>query len=231
MVIPFLLAALVFQDPQQPPSPIKKLVVTPSPAVMTAQDTLRLQARALDANGQPVPDVVFRFLAAGSARFEGRVDQDGLVRSGATGTLPVTVSAVLPNYAPYREVIEVRMVPAAAGRIELEQPVRKLLVGQEVQLAARVYSIHGEPRSDAIAWKTSSTAARVTDGKLTGARPGKVTVTASVASANASFDVDVVASANLGSIRLTPSASTANTGDVIRFKLDVRDRANAAIPV
>ena len=231
MVIPFLLAAaLVFQE-QQPPSPIQKLVVTPSPVVMTAQDTLRLQVKALDANGRTIPDVVFRFTPAGSgARFEGRVEQDGLIRSGATGTLPVAISATLPNFAPFREVVEVVMVPAAAGRIELEQPARKILVGQEVWLAGNVYSIHGEPRSDVIAWKTLSTVATVANGKLTGARPGKVTVTGTVGSATASFDVDVVAAANVGTIRLTPSASTANTGDVIRFKLDVRDKANARSP-
>jgi hypothetical protein len=231
MVIPFLLAtALIFQDQQQPPSPIQKLVVTPSPVVMTAQDTLRLQVKALDANGRQIPDVVFRFTPAGSgARFEGRVEQDGLIRSGATGTLPVAISATLPNYAPYREVVEVRMVPAAAGRIEIVQPARKLLLGQDVQLAGLVYSIHGEPRTDAIAWKSSSNAAVVSNGRLMGARPGKATVTATVGNATASFDVEVIASANLGSIRLTPSAATANTGDVIRFDLDVRDKANAAI--
>ena len=86
-----ILAAAVAQDPQLPPSPVQRIVISPAPATMTAQDTLRLQARALDANGRDVPGVVFRFLPSRGARFEGTVEEDGLVRSGATGTLPVTI--------------------------------------------------------------------------------------------------------------------------------------------
>ncbi|MGH7471226.1 MAG: hypothetical protein ACRENP_25025 [Longimicrobiales bacterium] len=221
--------AQVQNPPQQlPASPVQRIVVSPSPATMIAQDTLRLHAQALDANGRPVPDVVFRFLPSSGARFEGTVTQDGLVRSGATGTLPVTIVANLTGYAEARERVEVKMVPAAAGRIEIVQTAGKLLVGQQVQLAARVYSIHGEPRTDAVVWRTSSASASVTDGKLTGARPGRVTVTATVGSASANFDIDVVAN-TINTLRLTPSASAARTGDVIRFQLEARDRANARI--
>src|SRR5262249_16904846 len=156
------------------PTPVQRIVVTPSPVTMTAQDTLRLQVKALDANGAVVPNVVFRFRPSSGARFEGTVTQDGLVRSGATGTLPGTITAFIPGVSECLQVVEVKMVPAAAGRVEIVQPVKKLLVGQEVQLAGNVYSIHGEPRTDAIAWKTSTTAATVADGRLTGARPGKV---------------------------------------------------------
>ena len=135
-----------------PPSPVKRLVISPSPLQMVAQDTLRLRVQALDANGQPVPNVVLNFLPSSGARFEGRVTPDGLVQSGATGTLPVTVTANVTGYAPVVERVEVVMVPAAAGRIEIEPPAR-LLVGQQIQLLGRVYSIHGEPRTDAINWR------------------------------------------------------------------------------
>ena len=60
------------QQPQQalPASPVKRIVITPSPAIMTSQDTLRLSAQALDANGRPVPGVVFRYMpSSGNARF------------------------------------------------------------------------------------------------------------------------------------------------------------------
>jgi hypothetical protein len=230
----FLLVAALLQVPAQQPqqqlptSPVKRLVVTPSPATMVAQDTLRLTVRALDANGRDVPDVVIRYQAGGSARFEGRVSQDGLIQSGATGKLPITVSANLTGFAPVIEQIEVTMVPAAPGRIEVVQPVKKLLVGQQVPLTARVWSIHGEPRTNVVSWRASSANATVADGRLTGARPGRVTVTGSVGNVTTSFDVEVVAN-NLGTVTLTPTASNAKTGDVIRFKLDARDRANTAV--
>ena len=87
-----LLAALQTQSPAQqqaaslPPSPIAKLVVSPAKPTMTARDTLQLSAQALDASGRPVPDVRYRYIGSGGARFEGRVDTTGLVRSGSTGT-------------------------------------------------------------------------------------------------------------------------------------------------
>ena len=122
----------------------------------------------------PLPAII-------GARFEGTVTQEGLVRSGATGTLPVTVTANVAGYAPVVERVEVVMVPAAAGRIEIEPPT-KLLVGQQIQLLGKVYSIHGEPRTDAISWRASSPIATVTDGRLTAVRPGKVTITGTAGS-------------------------------------------------
>ena len=210
-----------------PKSPIQRLVITPTPLRMTAQDTLQLRVQALDASGQPVPNVVFRFLPSSGARFEGTVTQEGLVRSGATGTLPVTVTANVAGYAPVVERVEVVMVPAAAGRIEIEPPT-KLLVGQQIQLLGKVYSIHGEPRTDAINWRASSPIATVTDGRLTAVRPGKVTITGTAGGATTRFDVDITAG-NIGRLTLTPSTATARTGDVIRFQLDARDRNNARI--
>ena len=217
----------VISGQELPKSPIQRLVITPSPLRMVAQDTLQLRVQALDANGQPVPNVVFRFLPSSGARFEGTVTQEGLVRSGATGTLPVTVTANVTGYAPVVERVEVVMVPAAAGRIEIEPPTQ-LLVGQQIQLLGTVYSIHGEPRTDAINWRSSSPIATVTDGRLTAVRPGKVTITGTAGGATTRFDLDITAG-NIGRLTLTPSAATARTGDVIRFQLDARDRNNARI--
>ena len=67
---------------------------------MNARDTLQLSAQALDANGRPVENVRFRYIGSGGARFEGRVDTTGLVRSGSTGTIPVTVVALVPGTRP-----------------------------------------------------------------------------------------------------------------------------------
>ena len=87
------------QDPQAgtAASPIARVVVTPAKPVMTARDTLQLSAQALDASGRPVPNVRYRYIGAGGARFEGRVDTTGLVHSGSTGTIPVTVVALVPG--------------------------------------------------------------------------------------------------------------------------------------
>jgi hypothetical protein len=229
----FILASLVYaQNPahaqQLPPSPVQRIVVTPSPVRMTAQDTLRLRAQALDASGRVVPGVEFQFLPSSGARFEGTVTPDGLVRSGATGTLPVTISALLPGFAPVVERVEVLMVPAEAGRIELISPINRLVVGQQVQLATRVYSIHGEPRNDPVMWRAASTNVTINEGRLSAVRPGRTTVIATAGKASARFEVEVSPN-QVRVLRLTPSTVTARTGDVVRFQLDARDQANARV--
>jgi hypothetical protein len=216
------------QTPQLPPSPIQRLVIRPAPAIMAAQDTLRLQPQALDANGREVAGVVYSFVPASSARFEGRVSEDGLVSSGATGTLPVTVTATVPGTAPVSMRVEVVMVPAAAARIEIDEPLQRLVVGQRAPLKARVLSGHGDVRSDPIQWRSAAGAVSISDGVMTAIAPGRSTITASAGGVNASFTVEVVPN-NIRTLKLTPSAANARTGDVIRFRLDARTAGNVAV--
>jgi hypothetical protein len=119
MLLTALALAAVLQQPtpqqEGAASPIARVEVTPANPTVTAQDTLRLRARALDAAGRPVPNASFRFVAAGG-RFEGAVEADGLVRSGSTGVLPVTVVATVPGARPVLERVEVRMVPGPPHR-------------------------------------------------------------------------------------------------------------------
>src|SRR5688572_17862955 len=187
LVMAALLQVTPAPQQQLPASPIKRLVITPSPATMTAQDTLRLSAQALDAEGRVVPNVVFRYLPSSGARFEGRVTEDGLVRSGATGTLPITVTANIPGFAPVIERVEVVMLPAQPGRIEVQQPVKKLVVGQSVPISGQVFSIHGDARNDRITWRTSNAAVRISEGRLVGERAGRATITGTAGAASASF--------------------------------------------
>src|SRR5205085_3288640 len=58
--------------------------------------------------------------------------------------------------------------------------------------------------------------------------PGRTTVTASTGSAARDLPIEVLA-ADVGSVDITPSASQARTGDVIRFRASVKDRAGKEI--
>jgi hypothetical protein len=224
-----LLAALVQAQQPMDPAPIARIAVTPADPTVEAQDTLRLQAQALDAHGKPVAGARIRFVSAGG-RFEGVVEEDGLVRSGATGTLPVTVIATVPGAQPLLQRIEVRMVPGRAARVEIERAFDRLVVGQRVHLGGTAFSRHGDRREDRIAWRSSaSTVARVTgDGVLSALAPGRATITASAGAASTALTVNVVAN-TIGSLRLTPAVSHARTGDVVRLRLGVRDRSGAAL--
>ena len=224
-----LLAALQVSAQQQPaqavpPSPVDRIEVSPENPTVVAYDSLLLTARALDANGRPVPNARIRFVPAGG-RFEGFVEENGMVRSGATGTLPVTVVAMVDGAQPFTRTLNVPMVPGPAARIELERAFDRMVVGQRVVLGANTFSAAGDPRQDRINWRSSAAnVARVSDaGVLTALAPGRATVTASAGGATESFEVEVIAN-NIGTIEVRPGSSNALTGDVIRFTVDVRDR-------
>jgi hypothetical protein len=217
-------AALQQPVPQEgPASPIARVVVTPADPVVQAQDTLRLRAQALDAQGRPIPNATFRFVAAGGD-FEGEVESTGLVRSGSTGTIPVTVMASVPGSRPVLERVQVRMVPGPAARVEMEPRVPRMVVGQQVRLSATAYSAEGDRRDERPRF-TSSAPGVVSvseDGRLVARSPGRATVTAAAGSARAEAEVTVVAG-RVETLELTPPSTDARTGDVIRFRAVARD--------
>jgi hypothetical protein len=211
----FLLLTALLQvqpaQPQLPASPIDRIAVTPANPSMNAQDTLRLHAQALDAAGNVVPGARLRFVPSSGARFEGTVEESGLVRSTATGTLPVTIIATVPGTAPVTQRVEVAMVPGPAARIAIGRAVDRLVVGQRVLLEATSLSALGDRRDDRIAWRSSAAAvARVgPDGLLTAVAPGRATITASAGNARTEIAVQVVAD-DIGIITITPATSQAS---------------------
>src|SRR5690606_36186430 len=183
MLAPLVLALLQqgqpAQQPQLPPSPVARIEVLPANPSVAAQDTLRLRARALDASGNVVPNATVRFIAAGG-RFESVVEPDGLIISGATGQLPVTVVASVPGTRPVTERVEVAMVPGPAARIAFDVAPTRLVVGQQSHFKATAYSAHNDARADRIEWRSS--APRIVcvgnDGLVTALAAGTATLRA-----------------------------------------------------
>ncbi len=208
---------------------VARVVVTPAPASVVAGDTLRLKAHAIDAAGRPVTGATIRFQQVGG-QFEGTVSADGLVTSGAVGTLPIVVSAVVGNEKPVIAQVEVKALPGPAAAVHLAPVVAKLLVGQSVTMKPRVLSKAGDLRPDAVAWNSSAPAiARVTaDGSIVGVAAGRALITAKAGAATTTISVQVVP-ANVGALSLTPAAPQARTGDVVKFKLNARNASGAAI--
>ena len=219
---------------QQPatlaPSPIARLVVSPAAPVVVAGDTLRLVAQPLDAAGRVVPNVRVTFLRAPSARFEGTVDSTGLVMSGSTGTIPVTIAAIAPGTKPVIEQVEVRMVAGPAARIELDHLPSKLVVGQQVALDGAAYSASGDRRADRLTWSSSAPAiARVTpDGSLLATAAGRATLTASAGAVRTTVPVTIVPN-TIRTFEITSSTRTARTGDVVRFSAVAKDAAGNVV--
>jgi hypothetical protein len=217
------------QQPAQPPSPVARLVITPSNPTMAAQDTLRLRAEALDASGKPVPNARIRFLASGG-RFEGSVDSTGLVRSGSTGTLPVTVAAIVPGARPVIEVVPVRMVPGPAVRVTVTGLPARLVAGQQIHAIATSYSAAGDERNERIVWRSSapSVATVSAAGIVNAVAPGRASIIATAGSVSSSTPVAVVAD-DIASFTITPSTVEARTGDVVRFNVKATDRSGREV--
>jgi len=238
MAVPFvLLAAIAVQQaPAQQPtaapaSPIARVVVRPAQRTMTVNDSLQLSAEALDASGQPVPGARIMFRPGpGGAYFEASVDSTGLVRSGAAGTMPVAVIAMVPGSRPVVERVDIRMLPGPAARVDVTPGAAKLVAGQRVRLSARSFSKDGDVREDQFTWRSSApSVARVdASGIVTAVGPGRASVSAATGNATGTITVEVVANA-VASIDATPATVDARTGDVIRIKVTPKNAAGAPI--
>ena len=234
--VPLLSALAVALPAQSGPAPAAtpapartRLEILPAQRVVTARDTLRLRARLLDADGREVPGVTIRFFPGGGW-FEGAVDPSGLVTSGSTGTLPVTVSAIIPGQRPVVEKIEVKMVPGPAQRVAITPEVTTLAVGQRFRYGATAYDEGGDRRAEAPTWTSSNAAVvRITpQGLATAVAPGTATLTATAGRVKQALTVRVPA-ARIAAVELVPSTAEARTGDVIRFKALAKDARGQVI--
>src|SRR5688572_7934123 len=229
MLIPVLALFVVLQQPQQPAPPVARVIVTPANPAVAAGDSLQLRAQAVDAQGQPVSGVRILFAPAGMS-FEASVDTLGVVRTGAVGVLPVSAVAIVPGSRPVTQRFDVRIVAGPAARIEVAPASAKLLAGQRLRLSGVAQSAAGDRRDDRLSWRTPAAGvARVSGaGIVTAVAPGRATVTARAGSVSQTIPVEVSSSA-VSSVEVVPGATSARTGDVIRFNVVVKDRAGREI--
>jgi hypothetical protein len=90
-------------------------------------------------------------------------------------------------------------------------------------LSGTAFSATGDQREDKLAWKSSApNVARITgDGRLTASPPERPPVTAGPAGIG-TLAVTVVAN-TIASLEITPAATAARTGDVMRFAVTAKD--------
>ncbi len=240
MLLSTLVVLAAFQQPVAgSPAPAPTLAVSPIASIyvasgprmtVTAGDSVRIVAEPRDAAGHPVANASMRYFASGAARFEGRVDSTGYVRSGSTGTIPVTIVASVPGTRPVIEHVDVVMVPGAASRVDVAPRVGRLAQGQRLRLSGVSYSATGDSRDDHVTWRSSAPGVvRVSaEGVVTAVAPGRATVTATAGSVHESVPVQVVATP-VASVELKPAKANARQGDVVRFSAIPRDAAGREI--
>jgi hypothetical protein len=229
IILPFVLAAALQQQTPEADTLDARIVVRPANAAIAVGDSVRLSAEVRDPAGNVVPNARAVFRAAGGS-FEGRVDSTGLVIGGATGTIPVTVVAVVEGKRPLLERVTVRVVPGPVARVHIENAPRRLVIGQTVGLRARTYSTLGDERHDRVTWRSSAPGVvRVDgDGLITAIGPGRATITATAGAVRATVPVEVP-SPRVASVRVTAGAREAREGDVVRFAATARTSAGTAI--
>ena len=221
------LASLSPVAAQQPDStrPSTRLEITPARRQLAVGDSLQLSARALDSAGRPIPDATIFFHQAGLAAAQ--VDSTGLVRAGGVGDVLVVTTALVPGAKPVVQRVVLEVGPGPAKRIEIASHPERLVPGQRVPLAARVYSAEGDVRpDDSVHWTSSAPGtARVTRGGLLEARgPGRATLTATAGGVRATTAVAVTAAAP-ASLAIEPGDARVKQGDVVRFRLVAKDAA------
>lgn len=207
---------------------VVRLRISPPARVVAVGDSLRLVVEALDANGTVVRGVPVRFTVQGG-RMQGSVDSTGLVRAGSPGVIPLSIAALPRSGRPVVEKIEVRLVPGPTHRVEVTPVVSKMLVGQRIRLDATPITATGDAREDVVTWASSNPrVATVVDGMLSAVGPGTALVTVRAGGAETSRSVQVLPGAGV-TAAITPAASRARQGDVVRFALTVKDARGQAI--
>src|SRR5688572_12249895 len=188
------LALVVQQQPAQqtplPESPVRRIEFQAPAREVVAGDSMRLQLRALDANGQEVRNAVVSVgLRGGSG--EGGIKQGDpagpwLIAS-SVGKFPLQLSAIVPGSKPFLDTtIVVLGVAGPATRIVVDQKPSNLVVGQSLRLSAVGYSKDNDRTTQALRWTSSNPAVATVDrdGFVTAVAPGNTRLSAASGSAS-----------------------------------------------
>ena len=226
-----LLLALLQQPtaPAVPPSPVVKVEITPAGGELQIGQTLKLSARAVDANGQPVPNArVLWFVGSDN----GEVDSTGLVTAGYAGPLRVgAVAGVVGTQGQQISFAVYRVLPEPPARVEVAPAPSKLVVGTHLTLLGTAYSAHDDVRHDPVVFTSSNprVASVSAEGVLRAVAPGRATVTAKAGPATRALTIQVVPN-TATRLALDPGTATVRTGDVVRFTATAKDASGRAIP-
>ncbi len=156
-------------------------------AIKALGDTLRLAAKAFDANGQAVAEAEFSWESSDTS--VATVDASGLVTGAAEGTATITASA---GNASGSAVVTV-MQPVAT--VEVSPSAETIALGSTLQLAAEGFDENGDAVENVqFSWESSGVAIATVDasGLVTGVAVGAATITASAGSGQGTAEITVM---------------------------------------
>ena len=198
---------------------VSAVAVSPAADTLAAfGDTVRFVAEATDANGHTVGLTEFSW--SSSDTLVARVDDSGLVESGAEGAAVVTAAA-----SGVTGEAELTVLPLMPTTIAVSpDTVRFAALGQTEQLTAEVRDQVGRVlEGAAVSWSSGDTLVTRVDsaGLVTAAGGGTTTVTAQAGEVSTEVLVSVMQSAGL--VVVSPAEGTVALGDTLRLAAEAFD--------
>jgi uncharacterized protein YjdB len=204
-------------------TPVASVVVTPEDANATVGSTLELHAVTYDASGNVLDGRTV--IWSSSNQDVATVNDDGRVTALAEGDATITATSEGHN-----GTASVTVKPVPVGRVELSPSSATVDVGETVDLDATVRDANGKKLDDqTVAWSSSDddVATVSSSGKVTGVRPGNVTITASAAGKSATAAVSVKRPAPVvlpvSKVDVTPSSPTIRIGATVQLHATLKD--------
>lgn len=156
-----------------------------------------------------------------------KADENGMISFYQPGE--VLVGAIIGGKPVFSTVV---VKPAPIKTIEVAPLPSPLIVGGTIKLNATARVANGDPRTDVpLSWVSKDPSIVTVDaaGVAVGVSAGKTTLTASSGAASGTVNVNVVKAAIAG-LSVEPRTTTARTGDVIRFKAEIRGADGSYAP-
>ena len=204
------------------PTNIAMVEVTPVKATARIGEKIQFSAIAKDKDGKVLPDTVKYWYAAPNDAAGS--EQNGEVKFFQPGV--ITIGALIGSKFGYAHVT---VSKPHIARIEIAAPSLPLPTGGSHRLVAIPRNENNDPRSDvAITWTSGNKGVATVDsaGLVRAIQPGKARIRATADGVTAEVPVTVVKNL-VTTFSITPAASQAKTGDVVRFT--AQNKAGAPI--
>lgn len=219
-----IVGALHAQD-SNPAARVARLAFQSVPDSVTLGDSVHLKAVAYDA-ANAVVDVPVLYFAAGRTLTLDRTSGAG--KALAPGSSRV-LALIAGSTQRAQDTIVVRYPPL--DRIEVTALPERMYAGAVVRVHGRVMDKSGFGRDDLeIRWVSSDASTLMVDsrGDVTALKPGTATVTGTSEGVKVDRRVSVVANP-ARTVRVTASADSARTGDVVHFTAQVLDASGRPV--
>lgn len=203
---------------------VKEVKITPEKSEAEVGRQIKLTAIGIDESGKALDLKPMLWVAIPSDL--AAADDSGAISFFAPGE--VRVIAIIggkPGYAT------ISVKPSRVTRIEIGGVTGPVIAGSSTRLTTTAFGANGDPRTDsAVNWKSDNTAIAIVDaaGLLTGIAPGKAKIKAEAEGATVEITIEVVKS-SVKSLSISPQATNARTGDVIRFNVTAKDAGGKSI--